>query len=94
MEFNDWILYLQVCQINLNAWNVIKALLTTSVWHISDDLKIHSWDGSAKDSAIKSIPLNKGTHILDIDCMNISQQSMDQRKRSSEMFAIGTSDGV
>jgi intraflagellar transport protein 80 len=25
--------------------------------------------------------------------MNISQQSMDQRKRSSEMFAIGTSDG-
>ncbi|XP_046461872.1 intraflagellar transport protein 80 homolog [Daphnia pulex] len=59
----------------------------------SDDLKIHSWDGSAKDSSAKTITLNKGTHILDIDCMNISQQSIDQRKRSSEMFAIGTSDG-
>lgn len=60
---------------------------------VSDDLKIHSWDGIAKDSSIKTISLNKGTHILDIDCMNISQQSMDQRKKSSEMFAIGTSDG-
>jgi hypothetical protein len=63
------------------------------VKRVSDDLKIHSWDGSAKDSSAKTITLNKGTHILDIDCMNISQQSIDQRKRSSEMFAIGTSDG-
>lgn len=57
----------------------------------SDDLKIHTGDGSTKESsfAIKSIPLNKGTHIVDLDCMGA-----DQRKKSSETFAIGTSDGI
>ncbi len=92
IEWNSQIEYFTYRLVNpqsLFEFNVIEKRYN----HYSDDLKIHSWDGSAKDSSSKTITLNKGTHILDIDCMNISQQSMDQRKRSSEMFAIGTSDG-
>ena len=61
-----------------------------------DELKIHTWDaGNAKDGSIKVVPLSiKGTQILDIDCMSTNQQSTDQRKKSSEIFCMGTSDGT
>lgn len=61
-----------------------------------DELKIHTWDaGNAKDGSIKVVQLSiKGTYIVDIDCMGTNQQSTDQRMKSSEIFCIGTSDGI
>ena len=98
MEFFNRVLYAQVnIQKLISIGSIyICVFYNESILVHSDDLNIHIGDGTSKESSftIKNIPLNKGTHIVDLDCMTGAQQSGDQRKKSSETFAIGTSDGI
>ena len=61
----------------------------------SDNLKIYNWNGTSDDDLpAKTLPFKLVSHIIDMDCLNAGQRSVgDQRKRSSETFAIGSSDG-
>ena len=82
----------------VTAANITNSSNCTNYYFLRnrDELKIHTWDaGNAKDGSIKVVPLSiKGTHIVDIDCMGMNQQSTDQRMKSSEIFCLGTSDGT
>ena len=60
-----------------------------------ENFRIYTWNGSNNDNvAAKTLPFKPVSQIIDIDCMNVSHQNVgDQRKRSSEIFAVGLSDG-
>jgi len=60
-----------------------------------ENFKIYTLNGNNTDNlAAKNIAFKLVSHIIDIDCMNASHQNVgDQRKKSSEIFAVGSSDG-
>ena len=59
------------------------------------EFRIYTWNGNTNDnSTTKSLNFKPGSHIIDIDCMIVGHQNVgEQRKRSSEIFAVGSSDG-